>query len=102
MRRTAAFGEPDARRLRVASLTERQERELHRFSWGMLSAESAAALRAKTAELMELFDELTRGDEVRPTGQAHTRGSCLLVALREWEPDGFRALRHAGATDRSP
>lgn len=69
------------------------ERDLHRFAWGMLSAESTAALRAKLAELLEMFDALTRGDEVRPAEEDRTRGSCLLVALRDWEPAGFQALR---------
>lgn len=69
------------------------ERDLHRFAWGMLSAESAAALRAKLVELVEMFDALTRGDEVRPVEEDQTKGSCLLVALREWEPAGFQALR---------
>ena len=69
------------------------ERDLHRFAWGMLSAESAAALRAKLQELMELFDALTRGDEIRPVEGDQAKGSCLLVALREWEPPGFQALR---------
>ena len=70
------------------------ERDLHRFAWGMLSAESAAALRAKMAELMATFDDLTRGDEVRPDDAA--RGTCLLVALRQWVPEGFRAMQRAG------
>ena len=69
------------------------QRDLHRFAWGMLSAESAAALRAKLVELMEMFDALTRGDEIRPVEEDRTAGNCLLVALREWEPAGFRALR---------
>ena len=66
------------------------ERDVHRVAWGMLSAESAAALRGRIAELTEAFDELTRGDEVRADSAA--RGTCLLVALREWEPSPFRAL----------
>lgn len=69
------------------------ERDLRRFAWGMLSAESAAALQAKLVELMEMFDALTRGDEIRPVEEDRTRGSCLLVALREWEPAEFQALR---------
>ena len=69
------------------------EQDLHRFAWGMLSIESMAILRSKMAELMETFDELTRGDEIRPTQEGRTLGSCLLVALREWEPAGFRAMR---------
>ncbi|MDE0053222.1 MAG: transcriptional regulator, partial [Gammaproteobacteria bacterium] len=69
------------------------KRDLHRFAWGMLSEESAAALRAKLVELMESFDALTRGDEIRPAEEDRTKGSCLLVALREWEPAEFEALR---------
>lgn len=67
------------------------DRDLHRFAWGMLSAESAAVLRTKMAELVESFDDLTRGDEVRPDDAAH--GTCLLVALRQWHPAGFDAMR---------
>jgi len=68
-------------------------KDVHRFSWGMLSPESAAMLREKLVELMDTFDALTRGDEIRPTEELRTRGSCLLVALREWEPEEFLALR---------
>ena len=67
------------------------ERDLHRFAWGMLSAESATVLRTKMEELMDAFDDLTRGDEVR-AGDAAS-GTCLLVALRQWEPTVFRAMR---------
>lgn len=74
------------------------DHDLHRFAWGMLSAESATVLRAKMMELMDTFDELTRGDEVRPSQEGRTSGSCLLVALRQWEPAGFRAMRR---TDRA-
>ncbi len=71
------------------------ERDLHRFAWGMLSAESAAVLRAKMAELMETFDDLTRGDEAHPQQEGRASGTCLLLALREWEPAAFRAMRRA-------
>ena len=74
------------------------DRDLHRFAWGMLSVESASVLRAKMAELVETFDELTRGDEIRPGGENRAHGSCLLVALREWEPAGFQAMRRTGAS----
>ena len=67
------------------------ERDMHRVAWGMLSAESAATLRAQMGGLVDAFDELTRGDEVRADTGA--RGTCLLVALREWEPSPFRAMR---------
>ena len=73
------------------------DRDLHRFAWGMLSAESAALMREQMSELMARFDELTRGDEIRSDHAGSTSGSCLLVALREWEPDGFRAMRRSGS-----
>ena len=66
-------------------------RDMHRFGWGLLTAESAAALRAKMATLMEAFDDLTRHDEVASDEEAS--GTCLLVALREWEPARFQAMR---------
>ena len=69
------------------------ERDLHRFVWGMLTAESAALLRTKMTELAETFDDLTRQDELRPDHEARASGRCLLMALREWEPAKFRALR---------
>ena len=69
------------------------DRDLHRFAWGMISPESAVVLRTKMAELVETFDDLTRGDEVRPDDAA--RGTCLLVALRQWQPAGFVAMRRA-------
>lgn len=75
------------------------ERDLHRFAWGMLTAESATLLRAKMAELMETFDDVTREDEARPGHQARARGTCLLLALREWEPAQFRAMRRGRQED---
>ena len=79
------------------------DRDAHRVAWGMLSAESAAALRTRIAALTDAFDELTRGDEVR--ADAAARGTCLLVALREWEPSPFRAMRRTETgrgTDSTP
>ena len=79
-------------------------RDMHRFAWGLLSAESAALLRTKMEELLEMFDDLSRGDEVRATGERRATGTCLLVALREWEPAHFRAMHRddaeAAATER--
>lgn len=69
------------------------DRDLHRFAWGMLTAESAAVMRAKMADLVESFHELARQDEVRPRHETRVGGTCLLVALREWEPAAFRAKR---------
>ncbi|MCY3606748.1 MAG: helix-turn-helix domain-containing protein [Gammaproteobacteria bacterium] len=73
------------------------DRDLHRFSWGMLSDPSAAQLRAKITELMDAFDELTRRDEVR--ADAATGGTCFLVALRRWEPTAFQSFRHSNLAD---
>ena len=60
------------------------DRDAQRFAWGMVSEQSATALRAKVAELMDAFDEVTRRDEVR--ADVNARGTCLLVAFRQWEP----------------
>ena len=67
------------------------DRDAQRFAWGMVSRQSATALRAKIAELMDGFDDVTRRDEVRAGGDA--RGTCLLVALRQWEPASFATMR---------
>ena len=72
-------------------------RDLHRFSWGMLSEASGAQLRAKIAEVMDTFDDLTRRDEVR--ADAAAAGTCFLVALRRWEPTAFRQFRPPGVAD---
>lgn len=69
------------------------QRDMHRFAWGMLTDESAAAMRDKMRDLVESFHELARQDEVRPRQETRTGGTCLLVALREWEPASFRAKR---------
>ena len=65
--------------------------EAHRFTWGLLSQASNEKVNHKLNELLDLFDECTRTDEVTP-GRTSS-GTCLLVALREWEPRGFRELR---------
>ena len=73
------------------------DRDLHRFSWGMLSDPSAAQLRGKIAEVMDAFDDLTRRDEVRVDAAA--AGTCFLVALRRWEPTAFQSFRHSNLAD---
>lgn len=67
-------------------------RDLHRFAWGLLTAESARSLHAKVEDLVEAFNDSTHVDEMLPD-QDETKGTCLLVALREWEPASFRAMR---------
>ena len=66
--------------------------DLHRFAWGLLTKESARALHPKIEALVEVFNDSTHVDEVLPN-QDETKGTCLLVALREWEPASFRAMR---------
>ena len=66
-------------------------RDVHRFTWGMLSAESTALLRERITALIETFNDRSRSDEVRH--QDSQSGTCLLVALRDWEPTGFQAMR---------
>lgn len=70
----------------------RLHEDLHRFSWGLLTRESVHTLQAKIEDLVEAFNDLTHVDEVLPQ-QDQTKGNCLLIALREWEPENFRAMR---------
>lgn len=63
----------------------------YRFTWGMLSAESALALQSKIGELVETFDSRASADEARRSAGAS--GTCLLVAFREWEPASFTQMR---------
>ena len=70
------------------------ERDAYRFSWGMLSPESFAAIREQINALLERFDATASSDEVRPI--ADTLGSSLLVAFRHWEPAAFAAMRRDG------
>jgi transcriptional regulator with XRE-family HTH domain len=61
------------------------------FAHGMLTAEAAAHLRKKLQRLQREFAELHEQSLHAPFEQRH--GSGLLIALREWEPQGFEALR---------
>ncbi|MEM8766274.1 MAG: transcriptional regulator, partial [Pseudomonadota bacterium] len=65
--------------------------EVYQFRFGMMSEESAAELTRQIGSLLERFLTLSRRDEVRPRGEG--AGTCLLVAMREWEPDAFAALK---------
>lgn len=69
------------------------DRDLHRFAWGMLSDQSAAALRSKIAEVMGAFDDRTRRDEIR--ADVAPAATCLLVALRRWEPVAFETMQRS-------
>lgn len=77
-----------------------RDRDIHRFAWGMLSDQSATALRSKIAEVMEAFDDQTRRDEVR--AETAPAATCLLVALRRWQPATFETMRRSDLTGFAP
>ncbi len=65
--------------------------EMLTFSHGMLTAGAAGHLRKKLQRLHREFSELHEQSLHAPFEQRH--GTGLLMALREWEPKGFEALR---------
>ncbi len=66
--------------------------DTYRFTWGMLSAESARVVQQKIAELITAFDSHASADEARRMGGSN--GTCMLVAFREgWEPASFAQMR---------
>lgn len=65
--------------------------EMLTFSHGMLTREAAEHLRKKLQRLQREFAELHEQSLHAPFTQRH--GTGLLMALREWEPQGFEALR---------
>lgn len=65
--------------------------EMLTFSHGMLTTDAAAHLRTKLQRLHREFSELHEQSLRAPFDQRH--GTGLLMALREWEPEGFEALR---------
>jgi len=65
--------------------------EMLSFSHGMLTQDAAEQLRKKMHRLQRDFAELHEQSLHAPFAQRH--GTGLLIALREWEPQGFEALR---------
>jgi transcriptional regulator with XRE-family HTH domain len=65
--------------------------ELMLFVSGSLCAASNAAVVARLRRLANEFTELNRADAQLPLSER--QGTSLLVAIRPWEPDAFRALR---------
>lgn len=61
------------------------------FLHGMLSPAAHARLQSQIRKLREEFAELHR--ESLATPRAQRSGTCLLLAVREWEPQSFTALR---------
>lgn len=68
--------------------------EILEFSHGMLTRQAYLQLQIELgklrAKLAALHNETTRAP------LAEKRGTALLLAMREWEPNAFRALRRAG------
>lgn len=69
----------------------RGEREVRRFSHGMLSPASRARLVERIGRLCAEFAEHHAEDAALPLDERD--GCCLLVALRTWEPAAFAALK---------
>lgn len=67
------------------------ESETLSFSHGMLTPQASAHLQKKLKRLQREFSELHEESLQTPFEQRH--GTGLLMALREWEPEGFEALR---------
>jgi len=61
------------------------------FLHGMLTKAANARLHAQLKKLREEFAELHRDSLAAPFAQRH--GVALLMALREWEPRSFAAMR---------
>ena len=74
--------------------------EIHQFRFGMVSEESAAELLRQIQTLFDNFLALSSRDEVRPRGEG--AGTCLLVAMREWEPEAFAVLKNQTSAKQAP
>lgn len=67
------------------------EREVRRFTHGMVSRASQARLLERIERLCAEFAEHHAEDATLPLGERE--GACLLLALRPWEPPAFAALK---------
>lgn len=67
------------------------EHEAVFFVHGMLTAEARARFMAQLAKLRRQFASLH--DESQHAAIGERRGTAMLLALREWEPPDFAALR---------
>ncbi|WP_296951834.1 transcriptional regulator [uncultured Massilia sp.] len=68
-----------------------QSDEALSFAHGMLTESALARMQAELRQLRARFAELHEESLASPLPKR--RGSGLLLALREWEPAGFTALR---------
>lgn len=73
--------------------------EVYQFRFGMVSSESAKELMRSIQALLEQFQALSSRDEVLPRGSG--AGTCLLVAMREWEPRYFAQLKSKAVSNQA-
>lgn len=73
-----------------------QAHDSHCFAHGMLTAGAAAQLQTELRRLRQIFADLH--EESLAAAPEQRRGTGLLLALREWEPAGFAALRRGQPT----
>lgn len=66
-------------------------RDSHVFVHGMLTPDAADQFQAELRRLRQKFSALHEASRSAPLAERH--GFGLLLALREWEPLGFAALR---------
>lgn len=72
-------------------------RDSHVFAHGMLTPAAATQFQSELRRLRQKFSELHDESLAAPLKQR--RGMGLLLAMREWEPAGFAALRRTGVID---
>ena len=68
--------------------------ELFLFVNGMLSRQGMVELIARMRRVASDFADLHSADRPLPLSERH--GTSVLLAVRPWEPRGFRALRREG------
>ncbi len=72
----------------------RAENETFFFAHGMLTPSAAKQFQSKLRRLRQDFSDLHQESLSVPLEQRH--GTGLLLAIREWEPQGFETLRRSG------
>jgi transcriptional regulator with XRE-family HTH domain len=73
------------------------KRDSHVFAHGMLTPGAAAQFQSELNRLRQKFSDLH--DESLAFPLAQRQGMGFLMAMREWEPAGFTALRRQRVTD---
>lgn len=76
----------------IASKFDREDESME-FAHGMLTAPALAQLQLELRRLRVRLAALHEESAAAPLSQR--RGTGLLLAMREWEPEGFRQLRRS-------